>query len=68
MNLQLCQLSTQSQLKVNQPPFSSHLIGKQRVCFYCGKPGHQKMNCKLKKKKRLEGELGFRPEFQVKQE
>ena len=31
MNLQLCQLSTQSQLKVNQPPFSSQLRGKQSL-------------------------------------
>ena len=49
MNLQLCQLSTYDQSKVNQPPFISQLRAKQEVCFYCRNPAYQKMNCELKR-------------------
>ena len=49
MNLQLCQLSTKHQSKVNQPPFISQLTAKQKVCFYCKNPAYQKMNCELRR-------------------
>ena len=61
MNLQLCQLGTQHQLKVNQPPYNPQLRGKHKFCLYCIRSWRSENELKWP-------EMDFRLEFRVKQE